>query len=122
MQQVEQRAAPDAESEGLGMQVGIAEIEHAAAALRPALEADDARALRHRRVGEAEFAQHRESGRLKQKPRTDRAGLCEAFEDRDRVAGIGQQDRRGLAGDAAADDADLHGTIRARRSPPGTGR
>ena len=104
------------------MQVGIAKIEHAAAAMRPALEADDARALRHRLVGETERAQHGEASRLKQKPRTDRSGLCEAFEDRDRVAGIGQQDRRGLAGDAAADDADPHGTITARRSPPGTGR
>ena len=72
-----------------------------------ALEAADARAARHRRVGQTEHAQHGETGRLKQEPRTDRSGLGEALEERDRVAGIGQQDRRGLAGDAATDDADL---------------
>ena len=97
----------DTESEGLGMQVGIAKIEHAAAAMRLALEAADARAAHHGLVGEAESAQHGKAGGLKQEPRTDRAGLCEAFEDRDLVAGIGQQDRSGLAGDAATDDGNV---------------
>src|SRR5262249_34369129 len=47
-------------------------------------------------------------GGLKQEPRTKRAGLCEAFEDGDVVAGVGQEGRRRLASDAAADDAYLH--------------
>jgi hypothetical protein len=89
------------------MKVGVVEIEDAAAAMRSAFEAADAGAARHRLVGEAERAQHGEAGRLKQEPRTDRAGLCEAFEDRDLVAGIGQQDRSGLAGDAATDDGNV---------------
>ena len=36
-----------------------------------------------------------------------RLGLGEALEERDRVAGIGQQDRSGLAGDAATDDGNI---------------
>jgi hypothetical protein len=75
--------------------------------MRFAFEAADARAARHRLVGETERTQHGEAGGLKQEPRTDRAGLREAFEDRDLVAGIGQQDRSGLAGDAATDDGNV---------------
>ena len=105
MQQVEQVAAPNAEAERLGVQIGIAQIQHAAAAVRFAFEADDACAARHRLVGQAELAQHGEAGGLKQQPRSDRAGFCEAFEDGDPMAGIGQQDCCGLAGDAATDDA-----------------
>jgi len=65
--------------------------------------------------------QHGKPGGLKQQPRTDRAGLGKSFEDRNAVAGIRQQDRRGLAGDAAADDADLEGTGQAQ-SPSFTAR
>ena len=120
VQQVEQRAAADAEAMRRRMQVGVTEIEHGAAAMRLAFEAVDARAALQRLLGEAENAQHREPGRLQQQPRPQRAGLGKALEERDPVTCVRQQRRGGLAGDAAADDTDLedpigHGPIAKKR-------
>ena len=70
MQQVEQHAATDAEPVRPGMQIGVGEVEHGAAAARLCLEPDDPATARDRLVREAERAQHREACRLKQKPRT----------------------------------------------------
>ncbi len=70
MQQVEQHAAPDAESVRLGVQVGIGKVEHHAAMHRPGLEPDHLAALRQRRLFDTERAQHGKARGLKQKPRT----------------------------------------------------
>lgn len=70
MQQLEQRAAPDAEAMRLWMQIGVAEVEHAAAAARPGFQADDLGPQAEGGVTQAERAQHRKAGRLKQEPRS----------------------------------------------------
>lgn len=110
MQQVEKKTALDAEPVRGGMQVGVAQIEDGTAGGGAGFEADDFAAACQRAAGKTESGQHGKARRLKQKPRTDRAGLCKSFEDGDRVAGLGQQRGGGLAGDAASDDADLQET------------
>ena len=120
MQEVEQVAAPQPQPERSGMQIGVAKIEHGTAARRARLQATHDRTARDRLLAQPERVEHREAGGLKQKPRTNRAGLRDSFEDRDAVTLPRQQDRRGLAGDAATDDADLHrshGNGAAQRPP-----
>ena len=109
MQQVEQGGAMDADAVRQGMQVGVAQVEDRAAAIGACLEPDDARAARDRGVGQAEFAQHGEPGRLQQQSGTDRLRLGEALVDRDPVAPLREQRRGGLARHAAADDRDVEG-------------
>ena len=106
MQELEQHAAQDAEPVRLGMQVGIGKLEHRAPAMGPALQPVDARAARHGLVHEPKRAQHGEASRLQQQPGADRPRLGEALENRDGMAGIGQQGGDCLAGYTAADDGD----------------
>jgi hypothetical protein len=103
------------------MQVGIGKVEHHATAMGPGFEANDTTAFGQRLIEQTERAKHGESRGLKQEPRTNRAGLGKSLEDGNAVAGIRQQNRRGLTGNAAADDADLERIARAQ-GPPFTAR
>ena len=114
VQQLEQRAAMDAEAEGLGMKVAVMQVEHAAPAGGAAVEPVDAGTQRQSLLVEAEFAQDREAGGLQQQAGADRTGCGEAFDDGDAMSGIGQQSGDRLAADAAADDRDVEGNSHAR--------
>ncbi len=112
MQQVEQHAAPDAEPVRRRVQDRIGEIEHGAAACGPRLQPEDLAATRQGLLCKAQCPQHLESGRLKQEARTERPRLRKALEDGDIVPALGEEDRRRLPRDSAADDAN---TISSRR-------
>ena len=70
VQQVEQHTAANAEPMRRRMEVGVAEIEHAAAAIGLGLQSDDPGAFCQRLLLEAERPQHGEPCRLQQKPRS----------------------------------------------------
>jgi hypothetical protein len=64
---------------------------------------------------DAEPREHRHAGRLDEEAGADGAGVVHALEDLDVVALPGEEERRGGAAGAEADDGDLHERARAGR-------
>ena len=96
------------------------QVENSATAGGTAVETIDTCTQRQRLLVEAEAGQYREASRLQQQPGAQRPRFCKALHQCDAMAGIGQQRRRSLATDAAADHRDIerdpHGPILGRFS------
>jgi hypothetical protein len=60
-------------------------------------------------VAQSQSLENRQAGRLEEKASADGAWRSEALEEARPEAGALQEDRRGHAGDAAADDCDFEG-------------
>lgn len=113
-----QRRAVNADGVEGGIEIGVAQIEHDAAALVEAVQPADRGAARLDGVAQAQPFERGEPGRLQHQPGADRLRGGEALVDRDAMAPARQHRRRGEPADAGADDRNIEASPHAA-DPPG---